>query len=312
MQNETNPLFSIIIPTYNRAQFITKAIKSVIDQQYNSWELIIIDDGSTDNTKEVVDSINDRRIFYYYQENQERSVARNYGVTKAIGDYVCFLDSDDWYLPDHLIELRKFIIAKSYPKALLYTGLYFYTDKGFKSRPLSDHIPENFVEHALFYTIYPTSACLHKDIFKQYSFRTDLIPTEDRALWMQIASSYPIMQVNKNTCVVNIHDNSSTQLYSQSFTLRNADDELKILSRVFHYDNVKKHLTKKSIKKYTSRYYYYYLYDSLDRGKTSYVIFFFLKYLYHYPTNIFRMNTYVTLLEMVKRLVSQKLIKSKL
>jgi glycosyltransferase involved in cell wall biosynthesis len=91
-----SPFFSIILPTYNRASFISKAIESVIDQLYNKWELIILDDGSTDNTKEIVLSFNDDRIRYIYQENKERSAARNNGIRNAKGEYICFLDSDDY------------------------------------------------------------------------------------------------------------------------------------------------------------------------------------------------------------------------
>ena len=82
--------FSIIIPTYNRAKFITNAINSVINQSYKNWELIIIDDGSTDNTAEVVRKIakNDTRIKYHYQKNAERSAARNNGISKALGDWI--------------------------------------------------------------------------------------------------------------------------------------------------------------------------------------------------------------------------------
>ena len=86
--------FSIIIPTYNRAAFLPKAIESVLAQTYTDWELIVVDDGSTDNTREVVAQYNDERIIYIYQENAERSAARNNGISQAKGDFICFMDSD--------------------------------------------------------------------------------------------------------------------------------------------------------------------------------------------------------------------------
>ena len=95
--------FSIIIPTYNRAHVLAKAIESVINQRYTNWELIIIDDGSNDNTREVVQQFNDPRINYVYQENTERSQARNNGIKLAKGLYICFLDSDDEYCDNHLV-----------------------------------------------------------------------------------------------------------------------------------------------------------------------------------------------------------------
>ncbi|GGF46955.1 glycosyltransferase family A protein [Echinicola rosea] len=90
-------LISVIIPTYNRAKMLPRAIESVIQQTLKEWELIIIDDGSTDNTKSVVDEfLSDKRISYLYQENRGVSAARNLGTEKAIGNFFCFLDSDDW------------------------------------------------------------------------------------------------------------------------------------------------------------------------------------------------------------------------
>src|ERR1051325_3991500 len=86
-----NPFFSVIIPTYNRADFIRKPIDSVLAQKFSSWELIIVDDGSTDNTGQVVKSFTDSRIHYVYQSNQERSAARNTGIKNSKGQYICFL-----------------------------------------------------------------------------------------------------------------------------------------------------------------------------------------------------------------------------
>jgi len=96
------PFFSVITPTYNRAELIGKTIDSVLKQEFEDFELIVIDDGSTDNTKSIVEAYSDPRIIYYYQQNGERGKARNTGVRKAKGDYVFFLDSDDLIYPNHL------------------------------------------------------------------------------------------------------------------------------------------------------------------------------------------------------------------
>lgn len=87
---------SIITPTYNRAWCIERAIQSVLNQTYKNWELIIIDDGSTDNTKEIIKPyLKDKRIKYFYQKNKGVNIARREGIKKATGKYVTFLDSDD-------------------------------------------------------------------------------------------------------------------------------------------------------------------------------------------------------------------------
>jgi len=110
------PYFSVIIPTYNRAHLIADTIQSVLDQSFTDFELLIVDDGSTDDTKEVVTSINDERINYIWQENGERGKARNHGVLKAKGHYVFFLDSDDAIATAYLAHAFEQIKAKNEPE----------------------------------------------------------------------------------------------------------------------------------------------------------------------------------------------------
>ncbi|MEI8134995.1 MAG: glycosyltransferase family A protein [bacterium] len=106
-------LFSIILPTYNRAHLIGRAIDSVRNQEYENWELLVSDDGSSDNTKKIVDSFTERdeRITYINQSNQGPAVARNHGAEFAKGSFLSFLDSDDEYLPDHL-SVREQLISQ--------------------------------------------------------------------------------------------------------------------------------------------------------------------------------------------------------
>ena len=117
---------SIILPTFNRAQMITNAINSVINQTHKAWELIVVDDGSTDNTREIVKEFikTDKRIKYIFQENKERSVARNNGIKKAKGDWICFLDSDDIYHMNHLEEF-KLDNERGFKIGLYFSGLSF-------------------------------------------------------------------------------------------------------------------------------------------------------------------------------------------
>jgi len=103
-------LVSVIIPTYNRAQLVTKAIDSVLSQTYKDFEIIVVDDGSTDNTEEVVGSFKDSRIHYIrHKENRGGSAARNTGIKASKGEYIAFLDSDDEWLRSKLEkQLRVF------------------------------------------------------------------------------------------------------------------------------------------------------------------------------------------------------------
>jgi glycosyltransferase involved in cell wall biosynthesis len=96
-----SPSVSVIIPTYNRAKFVGDAIQSVLDQTFTDYEIIVVDDGSTDNTKAILGQFKDK-IRYIYQENQGVSAARNRGIQAAQGEYIAFLDSDDLFLPTKL------------------------------------------------------------------------------------------------------------------------------------------------------------------------------------------------------------------
>lgn len=97
---QDHPLVSIITPTYNRADFLKQTIESVLAQSYKNIEHVIIDDGSTDNTKALIEKYLDTgKVRYFYQDNSGQSVARNKGLKEAEGDFVCFLDSDDYFLP---------------------------------------------------------------------------------------------------------------------------------------------------------------------------------------------------------------------
>ena len=103
MGKAENPTVSVIIPTYNRAHLVGRAIRSVLNQTYQDFELIVVDDGSTDNTEEVVKGFNDDRIRYIcHDENKGGSAARNTGIKIALGEYIAFLDSDDEWLPEKL------------------------------------------------------------------------------------------------------------------------------------------------------------------------------------------------------------------
>jgi glycosyltransferase involved in cell wall biosynthesis len=103
MNDSTFPLISIVIPTYNRADLIGKAIQSILDQTYNNWELIVVDNYSDDDTREVIDSFNDDRIVILSRPRTGSVAAsRNLGVANSNGEWIAFLDSDDWWFPKKL------------------------------------------------------------------------------------------------------------------------------------------------------------------------------------------------------------------
>jgi glycosyltransferase involved in cell wall biosynthesis len=130
------PKVSVIVPTYNRAHFLAEAIQSVLDQTFQDFEVMVVDDGSTDNTKEVVDRFQDPRIKYIYRRNRGLSAARNTGIKASIGEYIALLDSDDIWLPQNL-ELNVKLLDSRPDIALVCSDLYeFNNDTGATIRRL--------------------------------------------------------------------------------------------------------------------------------------------------------------------------------
>jgi glycosyltransferase involved in cell wall biosynthesis len=124
----TEPLVSVIIPTYNRAQFVAEAVQSVLSQTYRKIEIIVVDDGSTDNTREVLNQYSGR-IDYIYQNRSERSKARNEGFRRSRGDHISFLDSDDLWLPTK-IEEQVQILNDKLDVGVVYTDVQFIDRNG--------------------------------------------------------------------------------------------------------------------------------------------------------------------------------------
>lgn len=97
------PFFSIIIPTFNSKNDVQRAVHSVLSQTYHSYEILVIDDGSTDGTENIIRSISDSRLKYYWNENSGGPAKpRNFGISIATGNWLCFLDADDWWFPEKL------------------------------------------------------------------------------------------------------------------------------------------------------------------------------------------------------------------
>jgi len=127
-----NPTVSVIIPAYNQANFIGKAIESVLRQTYQDFEIIVIDDGSTDNTEEITRGFKDKRVKYIkkYKKNRGISVARNIGIKTARGKYIALLDSDDEWLPEKLDKQINILQSESPEVGVVYSNLCYIDENG--------------------------------------------------------------------------------------------------------------------------------------------------------------------------------------
>ena len=230
------PFFSIILPTYNRAHFLPKAIESVLKQTFEDWELIIVDDGSTDNTKEVVAKYQDSRIRYFFQENQERSAARNNGIDQAQGEYVCFLDSDDYYLTEKLSNFKIAIEQSTNdPNTLFYDGLIFETDEVRTEAILPmKNDTETFHEFLLQNPIFSQQVCAPRLFFQKHKYNPQLRIGEDVELWLRMASNVKFQDVLSYQTVVLEHEDRSVNLKKYNA----AKEQLKQLDLIFNiYSN---------------------------------------------------------------------------
>jgi glycosyltransferase involved in cell wall biosynthesis len=198
--------FSIIIPTYNRAAFLPKAIESVIGQTYTDWELIIVDDGSTDATKEVVLSYKDKRIQYIYQDNAERSAARNKGIQHAQGDFVCFMDSDEYIDDNRLCKLYEAIVQSQSLHAAYYTDIRFETEDGSlleirKGSSLKYPIDYNELIQMIIGT---PQLCIAAPILRKYTFNPSIVIGEDMELLFRIVQKYPIIYLPNSATITEV------------------------------------------------------------------------------------------------------------
>tara|TARA_B100000787_G_scaffold164922_1_gene148184 strand:+ start:348 stop:1223 length:876 start_codon:yes stop_codon:yes gene_type:complete len=184
--------FSVILPTYNRAKFIEGAINSVLNQDYLNWELIIIDNFSTDNTQTLVEKFNDKRIIYVKYKNYGIiAKARNYGIKLSNGNYLAFLDSDDWWYPNKLTTMADLI--KEHPYDCLYHNMHMkYNNSYFKKKmKYTRKLFNPYLDLVNFGPAFPTSSVvIKKDLFFKinlFNESTNYLAWEDFDAWLRFA-----------------------------------------------------------------------------------------------------------------------------
>ncbi len=201
-------MFSVIIPLYNKAPHIAKTIQSVFDQTCQDFELIVVNDGSTDNSLKIVQKLNHLSIIpirIFNQANAGASIARNNGVKSAQYDYIAFLDADDWWEPTFLEEMK--ILLGQYSEAGIY-GSSYYIVKNNHKRIASIGIKNGFVKGLINYCnayaknlampLSSSSVIVPKSlIVKENGFKPKLKLGEDFDLWIRLASQYPVAFLNK-------------------------------------------------------------------------------------------------------------------
>jgi glycosyltransferase involved in cell wall biosynthesis len=286
------PFFSIIIPTYNRAHFIGSAIESVIQQTFYDWELIVIDDGSTDHTEKVVKSFIDNRMKYFYQQNVERSSARNNGILKTTGQFICFLDSDDIWLPNHLQTVLEAVRENKFKPAMYFTIVRWCFDTGIKRDAIFESPKnKNLVEYVIKNQIAPSTVCVHQEILVKHRFNTSLQVNEDVELNTRIVKEYPLVQIPVVTVEMRVHEENTKALFKEYIT-----PQVKAMELIFSNPDLKDEISnqfKKKVFQTLHRQYINVWKDLGEIGKMNRAILFFL---YHYPLDHKNKEYFVLLL----------------
>lgn len=188
-----NELVSIIVPVYNVKKYIIATIESVLKQTYTNWELLLIEDGSTDGTKEVVEEYlqkhsDDRICFHIIEENIGAAAARNYGMDISRGRFVTYLDSDDLWMPDKLEKQVAFMLERQ--AAFSFTG-YEFADASGTGTGKVVKVPEtiNYKEALQNTTIFTSTVMFDTQKLSKEELHMPLVKSEDTALWWRILRS---------------------------------------------------------------------------------------------------------------------------
>lgn len=228
--NDTQPLVSVVIPTFNRSGLLRDAVRSVLDQTFRDFELIVIDDGSTDDTDIVMQGFDDSRLNYIVQPNRGRSAARNRALAMAQGQFIAFLDSDDLYLKDKLERQVAFMAA--HPEVgMIYTAAICVDKDG---HPLSRQFYTAEVEGDIYrevaffqpVTITLPTVMLRRAVLDAVGvFDESMDRFEDTDLWRRVTKRFRVGILREPTCILKTHDDND---------LRAQDPEL-INSAIDHY-----------------------------------------------------------------------------
>ena len=223
--------FSVIIPTYNRAGFISKTIDSFLQQTYSNFEIIVVDDGSTDNTRAVVEAIRDSRIKYYWKNNAERGAARNFGAARAKGDYLNFFDSDDIAYPIHL-EIAAEAINKLNNPDTFHLGMEIKNENGKVERQIKNFGTKGFKSLLSQCYITPNAVFLKYNAWERVRFNETrlLSGSEDWVFFLQLSNFYDWIAFDSviTSCLMQ-HENRSMNIASGKTCYERATCLYKIL-----------------------------------------------------------------------------------
>ena len=282
--------FSVIIPLYNKANFVLKSIESVLNQTFGDFEIVVVNDGSTDDSLSVVNGIKDARIRIFSKENGGVSSARNFGIGEAQNEYIAFLDADDLWLPDYLEAIKGMI--EMYPQAGIFaTGrtsifpdkkidrIVFNLPKG--KIVLIDNYCKALIKKEII-QLWTGTVCVKKKLFnKTGGFREGIKTGEDMDMWLRLSFVSPIVWNNEVKAIYNLvsENNATSHLYSYKYEFPYWEwyaYDSSIYLKIYANKNIKNMLKISSVSRrdkirillkfncfYVLLHFFYYVYDSI-------------------------------------------------
>lgn len=210
------PTVSVIIPTYQRADWVNEAIKSVLAQTYKDYEIIVINDGSTDNTTEVLNQFQDK-IKLIEQENKGVSTALNIAIEKSQGQYIAFLDDDDIWLPNKL-EKQILLLESNHRIGLIYSDMLLFDEKAVFPEPLSKKLPIHVGHISWMLFIFgnsvplPSSVVVRCEVLDEIGlFDESLTHCHDYDLWLRISEKWLLSYLDEPLTMYRLSDTSMSK-----------------------------------------------------------------------------------------------------
>ncbi len=217
-----SPLVSIVMPAYNAQRYINDAIGSVINQTYENWELLVVDDYSSDNTKNIIENFqkNDSRIkpIFLSKNGGKPSIAKNVALQTVKGKYIAFLDSDDMWLEEKLQKQVSFM-EENPNYALTYTGSYWIDASGYEINRLLPEYKSGYLLQRMLsrYEINNQSVMLKKELLNHtlMKFNEKITIGEDYNLFMHIIAKYEIASISEYLIRYRIHNDAITKRHKR-------------------------------------------------------------------------------------------------
>jgi glycosyltransferase involved in cell wall biosynthesis len=209
--NWNAPKISVVVPTYNRANMIGGCIEAILSQTMNDFEVIVVSDGSTDNTRDVVNKFDDPRVLFFEKENGGQASARNLGIVKSNGEYISLCDDDDRFHADHLMTLSAFLDGHRGVGLAYSDALWAYEDG---SREPEVRFSQNFDKKSLenFNYITPLNVMFRKSCLQNISLFNEnlgLKGLEDWDFFLRLSDHYPFHHIKKVTSQYTVHEENS-------------------------------------------------------------------------------------------------------